>query len=412
MSKAKLIRALVMGVMVSALPLTATPTASAQPKDDDKMEEKAPKVPSDVPADRKLIYRIDLVGNFGHEVTFTPLKKIMDDAKKWNPDYLVFYVNLSFERYGQTFSEHEANPALTSYAFNQLETARELQTLMTDRIRDDPDWKTRTGEKPQLIMWVKRALGGAAFVPFVAPKIYYTSDGQHGGIGYLEYIFAGVGDYDAREKQYSLRMGRAEGLAYKGGHEPLIIRAMAFMREWLSVSYVGGKPVFFRDNSGDELLTDDGDAEAGRRDSFDDALRGHGNDCLNLDASSALKLGLSAGTIDTNEDLADALGIARSFTLVRGKSSEVIKRWGKDVNAAERELNNKYREFQRTPIEGQTPSDRNRGRGKRLRLLKEMIEIFNKYGEAMNPREIQQVPPKNELEIGIEQIKQQMRQDR
>ncbi len=98
--------------------------------------------------------------------------------------------------------------------------------------------------------------------------------------------------------------------------------------------------------------------------------------------------------------------------LVRGKTADVIKKWGKEVTGAERELISKWREVQRTPVEGNEPSDRNKGRGKRMRLLKEMIDIHNKYGEALNPRALQQVPDKGDLEVLIEQIKQAMRQDR
>ncbi len=77
---------------------------------------------------------------------------------------------MAFGGYGTRLEDHEANPRMTSFAFQQLETAREVQTLFTDGIRDDPNWKTREGKKPELIMWVKRAMGGARSSPSSLPR--------------------------------------------------------------------------------------------------------------------------------------------------------------------------------------------------------------------------------------------------
>lgn len=407
---------LAMGLLSLAMPMAAMgqqepedppPPPKEEPKPDDA---KAPKSVSEVPADKAIFYRIDLTGEFGHEVTATPMKKILEDAKKWNPDYLVFYVNLAFGGMGQRLEDYQSNPRMTSFAFNQLETARQLQVLFTDNIRDDDTWKTRDGKKPQLIMWVKKAMGGAAFVPFVAPHIYYTSDGQHGGIGYLEWTLAGRGDWIVHEKLYAARLARAEGLAIKGGHEPKIVKAMARTDYVLSVSYVGGKPLFFETDQGDELLTDDGIPP----DDVDTQIRGNGNDYLNLDSAKAIRLGLAKGIADTTEDLADELGVARGYVFVRGQASDAFQKWGREVSKAEREMTTKMREMDRLPIQGENAAERNAVRSRHIKYCNDVLALYKKYGEALNPLALQRgnVPEPDDLLVYIERMKQQIRQDR
>jgi hypothetical protein len=380
-------------------------------KSDSKKE---PKAPDQVPADQKIIYRVDLNGELGRNISQTPLKQALDDAKKWNPDYLVFYVNMSFSVNGRSRKDWQSDPGMTGQVFNQLETARHLQTMFTDEIRDSADWKTRDGKKPQLIMWVKRAMGGAAFLPFVAPTIYYTSDAHHGGIGFLDHMFDGVGDYEVRQKQYSLRVARLVGLAEKGGHEGKLVRAMTRLDYVLSVSYVGGKPVFFEDYSGDELLTDDGNPEAGRADGSEEIIRMEGNDVLTVDADKAIKLGLGAAKIDTVDELANELGVSRNFVVIEGRSDDIIARWAKEVSGAERDLEKMWRDFSRVRIEGATASERNQQRSKQLSLLNKISSLFNRYREAVNPRNVEGAPPNwtTSIDVMVAEIKQEIRLDR
>ncbi|HYE01671.1 MAG TPA: hypothetical protein VD963_00405 [Phycisphaerales bacterium] len=359
----------------------------------------------------KRIYLVTLKGEFGRDVSATPLRAVMADARKFQPDVLIFKIDCDFKYLGE--ERPDWMPADAGPAFNQLETAREVSTLITDDVRDDAQWKTRDGKKPRLVMWVKKALGGVAFLPFIAPEIYYTSDGRHGGIGYLDRMFEGVGDKVVQEKQYSLRLGRAEGLAIKGGHDPRLVRAMSRVDYVLSVSFVGGKPVFHENDTGELLLTDDGEQQYGRLDTMQDVVRFRGNDVLTLDAEWAYKLGLSNGTADTIEDLAFQLGIGRDYVVESGKSERVLTEWGKAVTEAERDFGRLWREFGRTPVQGEY-EERARGRGKRIQILMEIKALLDRYREAINPREIEGAPDDWETQINlmIEQLKQEQRRDR
>jgi hypothetical protein len=352
------------------------------------------------------VYLVHLTGELGRDIASTDLREVMSDVKKYQPDVLIFKVDMDFKFYGEEVPDYVTSTA--GPAFNQLETVRELQTMVTDEIRDDAGW----ANKPRLVMWVRKALGGAAFLPFVAKEIYYTSDAHHGGIGYLERMFDGVGDKVAQEKQYSLRLGRAEGLAIKGGHEPMLIKAMARADYVLSVTFVGGRPEFHEDESGEMLLTDDG--KEGNRDTLQDVVRFKGNDVLTLDAPLAERLGLSLGTVDTVEDLLTKLGIDKGHRLIDGRSDEIIATWGRAVSEAHVEFRRLYRELQRVPTGGQTYDERSRNRGRQINLYTDMLALLNKYGEALNPRELRGMPDdvKHGISIRIEEIKTQQRLDK
>lgn len=356
------------------------------------------------------IYMIELTGEFGRDVSATPLRAVMKDVKKYQPDILLVKMDTDFKINGD---EKEAfEPGALQGAFDQqLETARQVQTIITDEVRDDPEWKT----KPRMVCWVKRALGGAAFLPFVFPEIYYTGDGMHGGIGYLDHLFDGVGDKVVQRKQQSLRLGRAEGLANKGGHDTRILKAMAMVEYVLSVKYEGGKPILIEGmpiGPDEELLTDDGIEQTGHMDTMQDAVRLKGNDFLNLTAELAYKLGVSAGTADTQDDLIFKLGVSRNFGLVQGRAKDLLAEWSKSIDDAERGFIRKFREQQDLTVDapGGVP-ERQRYLGTRIRLLTECKELLERYKEAMDPRKIRGSPEQwitriNEM---IEQLKQQLR---
>jgi hypothetical protein len=350
------------------------------------------------------VYVVNLTGELGRDVARTSVRDVMADIKKFQPDVLIFKVDMDFKIYGmerEKFTTSDANAA-----FYQLETVRELQTMIIDDVRDDPNWTN----KPRFVMWVKRAMGGPAFLPFIAPEIYYTPDGHHGGIGYLERTISG-GDKVVHEKLYGARLGRAEGLALKGGHSAQILRAMARADYVLSVNFVGGQPEFHEDTSGEILLTDDAKEE--NKDNVEDVVRFRGNDVLMLDAPLAYRLGLSKGTAETLDDLLTQMGIDKGYSLVAGRADDIIKNWGRAVSEAEFEFRRLFREYGRAPTGGANYDERTRNRGTRLRLLENIKGLLDRFGEAINPAE-NGAPDdwKTRISIWIEEIKTEQRLDR
>jgi hypothetical protein len=383
-----------------------TPATGDKPKNTTGTPATGPKTTTPAAAGTK-VYIIPLKGEFQRDVALTPIKRVMEDAKKAQPDILIFRVDCDFKMRGEERPDWAPEPG----SFDQLELARQIDPLITDAIREDPEWKV----KPRMVFWINKALGGVAFLPFLSPEIYYSSNAKHGGIGYLDFIFEGVGDDVVREKQRSLRLGRAQGLALKGGHPVEILNAMARVDYILSVNFVGGRPEFKEDYSGEVLLTDDGSMEQGRRDSLDEMLRFTGNDVLTLSADMAQRLGMSDGTVDTEDQLFEKLGITRSNPVKVGKAEALLQEWSKGVTEAEFAIRRLWREYARVDVrEPGGWNERAAARGKRKSILKEILSLLERYKEAINPYEIQAMPENmiTEIKLTIDQIEQEQRRDK
>ncbi|HNB58805.1 MAG TPA: hypothetical protein PK308_00730 [Phycisphaerales bacterium] len=392
------------------------PADGSASKDDKKDEKKDDKKGDDDKANSPdssakgpVIYMVTFTGEFGRDVSSTPIKQLVADIKKVQPDILLCRFDMAFAHWGEESPDY--SPIAGQY--DVLETARGIATYFTDDIMRDPEFK----KKPRMVGWVKKALGGAAFLPFIFPELYYTSDAHHGGIGYLEHMFDGRGDDRAREKQYSLRLGRAEGMAAIGGYSPLIIRAMSRADYVLSYRIEGGQVVYLENQmpSGPSefLLTDDGKGE--NRDSMPDILRFKANDVLTLDAPTAERLGISKGTCNKLDEVLLKLGIDREYKLVEGDSKKILSDWSEAVAKAEHDITNLLRQY--TQVQVREPGrykERTEARGQRKRLLLAVKAQLDRYGEAINPRAIRGMPQDliGQIDLVIYQIEQEQRLDR
>jgi hypothetical protein len=180
------------------------------------------------------------------------------------------------------------------------------------------------------------------------------------------------------------------------------------------VSYEGGKPVLHEDYTGDELLKEDATEDESLRDTLEDRIRFKGNDWLTLNAERALKLGLSRGTADSVDEIAFDLGIHRNYMLVKGRADRILAQWSEDVTKAEEQFQNLWRDFGEIQVNGATANERNQQRGRQMGVLRRIQNLLKDYKEAINPRAIRGAPDnwETQIEIMMEQIKQQIRVDR
>ncbi len=381
---------------------SATPSAVAPP----------PPPPPTKVADLTRVMLITLNGELGRDITKTPLRRIMNDAKQQKPDCLIFKIDCTTQFQDRlTPEELERNPQLLTQASHQLDTIRELDQYFTDDIRFDREWTARTESgKPRLVMWVNQAVGCPALLPWVAPEICFTSNGRLGGLANLELFIWKQAEQTGGARSFSLRIARAKGLAEKGGHDPRLVMAMCEANYVLSVSYVDLKPVYFENESGDEIIKDDGDPKKGRADD----KRGVGNDFLTFNAASARKLGVSRGTADTLDDLKKLLGITGETVELQSAAESIFKNWAAEVTAAKVKLNELGTTFTQIKVEGDTPALRNQCRTRQLELLKHMEQLLKKYGEAIPSLDISGADPKlwNDVATQIESLRSAMNSDR
>lgn len=359
--------------------------------------------PSNPVADGVKVYTIELKGWFGEDISQTPLRDSVKDAKQYEPDYIVVIMENDWD--AKRFGRMGDIPDEAGF-FDQFRRAEDMDPIFTAEI--PREWT----KQPKVVFWVKRAMGGAAFLPLVCKDIYFSSEAKLGGIGGLEKSFGSTGDEVVREKQFSLRIGRAEGMAITGGYDPRLIRALARTEYVLSVGFDGGKPVFYegmpRADKGEILLTDDG--EGPNEDTIQDLARGLGNDNLTLKADTAYKIGLSKGTVDTFEDLMRELGIARTYTRIDGKSEQIFKNWSEGLERASRDCERMWEDFQQIQVGG-TYEERKRARGQQIRLLDDLERLLRRYEEALNPGQLG-IPSLGDIDIMRGRIKLEQLRDR
>jgi hypothetical protein len=345
-------------------PKTATPAVAAQVADDG--------------AGKKNIYWIDLKGVFGEDISQTPIRNALKDAKANKADVIIMALDAEWKKDPFTPLGNDAAN------FDEIFRAEPMAAIFQEEI--PREWNPQ----PKVVFWVKTAMGGAALLPFICPNIYFHTEGRMGGLGNLSFIFEGVGDDVVREKQRSLRLGHAEGWAIAGGYDYRLIRAMARVEYVLSMRWVDGKVELFEgypSNPGEELLTDDGKDD--RADTLRERVEGTGNDVLTLDARKAKALGVSKGTVDTDSELITALGLDRTGVMVPGHSKQIMKDWSEGLDNAKHKLVRLLTEDLRDAQQVKPPGgyqERTKSRGQQLRIIEEVKGLLNRWGEGLSQR--------------------------
>ncbi len=335
--------------------------------------------------DTSRVYLMTLEGQFGWDISAGPLEQAFKDATASNPDVIVVKMDATQdERFG----------------FDGLFRAEQMTPIIESAMRDGH----------RVVFWIKRATVGAAFLPLICPEIYFTPDGRMGGIGTLQDF--DIGDERVNEKQISLRLGHAEGIAIAGGYAPELVRAMGHMDNWLAVRIRGGKPEYMnRQPSAEELadgwilLTDDG--KGSNEDSLADIVRERGNDVLNLDADWAQRLLVSKGSAETLDDLMFLLGYGSNYSQIEGRADRVLEDWSDRLNQARDNLIRLRERLEETSNPtGARGDEAKKQLGERMKTLREMRGLLSIYAEVLDPSGDE----RSQLDVMIEETRQALQQ--
>jgi len=342
-----------------------TPSPEGKPSGDAKSDDSAS-------SNATKLYLLPLRGRIPRDISQTPLMDSIEDAKSMDVDILVVEMDAEAPGGAQgVFVAEDMGPI--------------FEELVDSGMR--------------VVFWIERAEGGAGLLPFVAPEIYFKTEGRMGGLGSIGETKSG--DTMVDEKLIGAYIGHAEGFAIKGGYDPVLVRAMARKENWLAVRILGGqreymeRPPTPEDGDGWNILTDDGEGPNKDASSFD------GNDVLNIDADWAYRLGVSKATVDLEEDLAWELA-GRDYVWLEGKAERLLKDWRDGV---ERYID-EFRRLQQR-LEEVGGNDRE-GLGQRRRILEQMYSILTKYAEVLDPEGQQRA----QIEVQLEELRHQLRSAR
>lgn len=357
---------------------------------------------ADAGADAARVYVAEFKGHFGRDLAATPMREALEDAARQRADLLV--ITLDLRSYFAFIQEQRNQDGDGGGNFSEMQMTEDLLHLLRvemGQIFDTP---------PRVVFWVRQALGGTSFLPFLSREIYFHPSARMGGVGDLDLFFGGY-DEVVRQKLISANIETAKGIAIAGDYPPEIIEAMAMRRQVWSYRLEGGRPVFRQGwpdaGRGEILLTDDGRGE--NADTIQQIVRGEGNDTLTMTADLALTLGVSQGTVRTLEDLLLELGVGRNFTRVDDRAERIISSWSTGLVGAERQLRQLFREFNEIQVQGDF-NERTRARGRQIRTLESAQRLVRRYDDALNP--FLGVPPIEEIQRIIDRIRLEQMADR
>lgn len=374
----------------------ATISKDAQPADDKKAEDSGSATKDEDAAaeedpDQTRLYYVNVKGRFGFDISTTPLQQVFDEADKYFKDT----VDGMGEMSGQTVvdpAKRDRNivvlklDTVAQTGFGSVFQAEDIGPVVENQI---------VNRGRRVVFWVKTAGGGSAFMPFISPEIFFTSDGKLGGIGDLDEHE--TGDHMVDEKLIGAFMGHAQGFTIKGGYGDHVPALNAMLRKhfWLFVKFEGGKPIYLQrelkesDGDGWTMLSDDGEGDNEDK----EFLRG--NDLFVLEPDWAEKLGISKGVADTIDDLAFRLGVHRNYKAIEGKDNKgqkALETWKDGIEQARLDIlpgnqqsppGRLWVKLSEIKVDGDF-AERRQARGQRIAILNQIRAIVTRYAEVFD----------------------------
>ncbi len=339
--------------------------------------------PSDAAPTGDRVYVMELTGKFGEDIALKPITDALRDARNQKANTLIMVLNNQvIEAESDTAAEEE-----------QLQTdyseIRGAEPILSHLLQQMPrDWEREGLPQPRVVSWVKKAMGGPAFMPLITKEIYFAPDGKLGGIGYMDVgIISRGGSRRVLEKWLAASLQTAVGwVNHSGFPQPEeLCRALTMVRDVYTLRIENGKPVIvtgYPANPGEILLTDDG--EGPNADNIVQLARGEGNDVLTINADMATMMGLSRGTVASQDELLQALGMTEA-NLVKSRSAQIFESWSKGLIDARASLRRYREEVAEIRVEGDWAERRN-ARSSQLRKIDQMKATLTQWGDGLEPR--------------------------
>jgi hypothetical protein len=364
------------GAAVSAAPAAPTAAPAALPA-----EPESAAMTEGIVGDR--VYVMELTGKFAEDITLSPIRSALRDARNQKADTLIIVVNntvFTAEQFMDAELEAEATTA---------REIRNVEPILSHLIQQMPrDWETAGLQPPRMVTLVKKAMGGTAFIPLVSKEIYFAPEGKLGGVGSMDTNILGIGgSRRVLEKWLAASLQTAVGWVNHSGYpQPEeLTRALTMVRDVYTLRIENGKPVLvtgYPANPSELLLTDDGAGP--NADNIEQIARGMGNDVLTITADLATMLGLSKGTVSSQDELLQALGYT-SANLVKSRADNIMRDWSRGLISARADLRRLRDEYGDIRVEGEW-TDRRNARSSQISKIEQMKQVLSRFGEGLPPR--------------------------
>ena len=181
-------------------------------------------------------YIVPLKGQMGTDITPSIYKKMVDDIRANDPDYLVFVVDCRDYEDKIIYGDVE-NPEKGFAGPEMIDRYRELVNIFRDDLRDIKQ-----------CVWIHDSVGISSALAFAWNDVYMTPEARLGGVSDAArrgFDFENIGDEDVKGKMREAYMAFLRGFAEYSDVVPEVIDAMVRAEFMLSGSWKGREAQWF-----------------------------------------------------------------------------------------------------------------------------------------------------------------------
>lgn len=333
----------------------------------------APAIAGDAPLPTGLanpkVYVFPLMGQMGTDISEPIFKRLIEDAKKQQPDIIVLKLkSADIDRINHLRNDDPSEFGLV----NKMTEYRDMMKSVHDELSSIPQ-----------VMWVEDSVGVSGLAALAWDRMYMFSDARLGGLyQFKEMVEAQWQDDDVRSKMVAAWTGIMKGLTQLGNNPDVLADALIFSERTLSVNFEGRGAKWVNDTSGSWVVDSSADLP------------------LNLSAAVAEDILLSDGSADTLDDLMFLLGY-REYTAI-DSGEKLGKQFTEDWRKAMKNIFTWMEEASET-------EDSVQGLGKRKALYEKVVAAFKAYPFIEGRRECQQQGINRQaIEGAIDDIKKEL----
>ena len=324
-------------------------------------------------------YFVPMKGQMGTDITASIYKKLVPDILEQDPDVIIIVMNSA--DYADTFATviGEAEPGDISGP--DFDDYKEIVSIFHDDLG-----------KYRQVVWVQDAVGIASTVALSWEELYMTPSARLGGMSMVIELTGADkwSDDDIRAKMMAAWMGSAKSLVEHGGYAYELSDAMMWAPHMLSASFKGREVVWTLNITGEFIIDSDDESTA------------------NFRAEAAENLLISDGTAETLDDLALLLGF-REYRVIDEEGKKVVDGYRKNWRAAYSNAVGWWEDYGQY-MGWATGEDTLQYLGKAKRMIESIIKAMDRYPPVELKWQREMGSNKFQLEMLLEQLKQQIRE--
>ena len=326
----------------------------------------------DLTADVPTLYLVPFKGEMGTDIHRDIYEKVVEDILIHEPDVVVFVLDSA--EYADLMIRSESEGVF------DIEEYRSLVTLLKSELADYHQ-----------VLWIKDSVGLSSMLALAWDEIYMSPDARFWG---MEAVIERSGadkwpDDDVRAKMSAAWSASAKSFLEYGGHSMELADAMMWPEKKLSATYRGREVVWSLNDLGEFVIDNDDERT------------------LKLRAKAAEDLLISAGTIESLDDLAFLLGY-REYREIDGKGSALVVSYVEKWRAQFKKTKVLWGDYEQH-LSWASGDETMRWLGKAKRDLEQIIKAMNRYKAVETRWRTDIGQTKLGLEIEVEKLREKIR---